>query len=469
MTSWLFVTGLCLMWTFCLGQGEFCSYENCHPPNCRCKADDIPGGFDPSNTPQMIMLTFDDAVNEANYYNFRKLLDDKYNPGGCPVLSTFYVSHEYTDYQMVQELYAAGHEIASHSISHRQPAAWWEWATYDDWKAEIEGQRQMIAEWANIPKWQIRGMRAPYLQVGGNAQFQMISDLREDNFLYDSSLLSYRHRQWPYPPPSWPYTMDYPPGDECGIEPCPWWTLPGVWEIPIVDYEGLNGEACSMADDCTWSYSEDEVYLYLEKNFNRHYYSNRAPFGIYLHGQWLENWSNFNALNRFISDITQKGDVYFATAWQVINWMMYPTLLSDIGNFFCPIRENAWACDQNAMNVCEYDINGYLTGSKRRRRDTTSANDTVTSGPVGQSLSRDHGSKLYRERLRHYEHAHHKHNSTVSLKNLLRQSLHKRDHIRKDVKKSRSKRQSYTEHRLHSCKSDCPPTYPWLYNIDGYQ
>ena len=32
--------------------------------------------------------------------------------------ATFYVSHEWTDYSHVQDLYADGHEMASHTISH---------------------------------------------------------------------------------------------------------------------------------------------------------------------------------------------------------------------------------------------------------------------------------------------------------------------------------------------------------------
>jgi hypothetical protein len=39
------------------------------------------------------------------------------NPNGCPISATFYVSHEWTDYSQVQNLYSDGHEMASHTIS----------------------------------------------------------------------------------------------------------------------------------------------------------------------------------------------------------------------------------------------------------------------------------------------------------------------------------------------------------------
>lgn len=39
------------------------------------------------------------------------------NPNGCEIRATFFISHEWCDYQLVQNLYADGHEIASHTVS----------------------------------------------------------------------------------------------------------------------------------------------------------------------------------------------------------------------------------------------------------------------------------------------------------------------------------------------------------------
>lgn len=39
------------------------------------------------------------------------------NPNGCPIHATFYISHEYNNYQYVQKLWNGGHEIAAHSIT----------------------------------------------------------------------------------------------------------------------------------------------------------------------------------------------------------------------------------------------------------------------------------------------------------------------------------------------------------------
>ena len=59
--------------------------------------------------------------HDLNRILYEELFDRKnrVNPNGCPILATFYISHEWTDYAQVQNLYADGHEVASHSISHR--------------------------------------------------------------------------------------------------------------------------------------------------------------------------------------------------------------------------------------------------------------------------------------------------------------------------------------------------------------
>ena len=83
----------------------------------------------------MIMLTFDDGVNVNNWEILDTVLNNKLkNPNGCDAKATFFLSHKFTNYSMVQvwlstscscscscscqELYRRGHEIASHSISH---------------------------------------------------------------------------------------------------------------------------------------------------------------------------------------------------------------------------------------------------------------------------------------------------------------------------------------------------------------
>ena len=46
-----------------------------------------------------------------------EVFEHRKNPNGCPIHATFYISHEYNNYQYVQKLWNGGHEIAAHSIT----------------------------------------------------------------------------------------------------------------------------------------------------------------------------------------------------------------------------------------------------------------------------------------------------------------------------------------------------------------
>lgn len=83
-----------------------------------CRKWSTLGGLPAHQTPQIVLLTFDDAVNDINKEIYSALFGrGRTNPNGCPITATFYVSHEWTDYSQVQNLYADGHEMASHTVS----------------------------------------------------------------------------------------------------------------------------------------------------------------------------------------------------------------------------------------------------------------------------------------------------------------------------------------------------------------
>lgn len=76
------------------------------------------GDMPVDKVPQIVLLTFDDSVNDLNKGLYADLFEKgRVNPNGCPISATFYVSHEWTDYSQVQNLYSAGHEMASHTVS----------------------------------------------------------------------------------------------------------------------------------------------------------------------------------------------------------------------------------------------------------------------------------------------------------------------------------------------------------------
>ena len=197
-----------------------CDPSVCILPDCNCGHAKIPGNLKVHQVPQIIMLTFDDAINDLNWELYQEIFHSgRKNPNDCPPLGTFYVSHEWTDYGQVQTLYSMGHEMASHGVTH----SFGEKFSKRQWMREIQGQREVLHLYGGVKLEDVRGMRAPFLQVGGNKMFEM---LFEANFTYDSSMPVFDNR-----PPFFPYTLDYALNHECMITPCPTKSFPGLWEV----------------------------------------------------------------------------------------------------------------------------------------------------------------------------------------------------------------------------------------------
>ncbi|OAD60533.1 hypothetical protein WN48_05050 [Eufriesea mexicana] len=300
------------------------------------------GDYLPEEIPQIVLLTFDDSVNDLNKGLYADLFEKgRKNPNGCPISATFYVSHEWTDYSQVQNLYASGHEIASHTVSH----SFGEQFSQRKWAREVAGQREILSAYGGVKLEDVRGMRAPFLSVGGNNMFKMLWDT---NFTYDSSMPIYENR-----PPSWPYTLDYKLFHDCMIPPCPTRSYPGLWEVPMVMWQDLNGGRCSMGDACSNPPTADGVYKMLIKNFERHYTTNRAPFGLFYHAAWFTQPHHKEGFISFLDTIVAMDDVWIVTNWQAIQWVRNPTplpLLHTFESFGCNYPDRPKKC--NNPKVC---------------------------------------------------------------------------------------------------------------------
>lgn len=174
----------------------------------------------------------------------------------------------------------------------------------------------------------------------------MFKMLYDSNFTYDSSMPIYENK-----PPSWPYTLDYKLFHDCMIPPCPTRSYPGVWEVPMVMWQDLNGGRCSMGDACSNPSESDGVFKMIMKNFERHYTSNRyiilkhstyslliyylsrAPFGLFYHAAWFTQPHHKEGFIKFLDTINAMKDVYLVTNWQAIQWVRDPTPLSRLANF----------------------------------------------------------------------------------------------------------------------------------------
>lgn len=319
-----------------------CRKDVCLLPDCYCGGKEIPAELPVEQVPQIILLTFDDSVNDLNKQLYQDLFEKgRVNPNGCPIGATFYVSHEWTDYSQVQNLYSDGHEIASHTVSH----SFGEQFTQRKWTREIGGQREILAAYGGVKLEDVRGMRAPFLSIGGNKMFKMLYD---SNFTYDSSMPIYENR-----PPSWPYTLDYKIFHDCMIPPCPTRSYPGVWEVPMVMWQDLNGGRCSMGDACANPPDADGVSKMLMKNFDRHYTTNRAPFGLYYHAAWFTQPHHKAGFINFLDTINSMKDVWIVTNWQALQWVRDPTPISRMGSFQpfqCNYQDRPKRC--NNPKVC---------------------------------------------------------------------------------------------------------------------
>ncbi|KAH9509607.1 hypothetical protein Btru_043997 [Bulinus truncatus] len=221
-----------------------CSPSNCQLPSCFCYGDK-PSYTGSEDSPMFVMLTYDDAVVPSVYNVYQKFLLSNnwnlYNPNNCSIKATFFITHTYTDYSLVQNLYNSGHEIADHTINHVS-----EKTTYDEVAAEIVGLRDIIVNKTTIPSNEIKGFRSPYLKIFGDVQFDV---LKNSNFMYDSSIPNIELQVGRKP--IWPHTLDFPIEDSrCPNRPCPTKPHPGVWEVPMNSWVGSNGFSCSMIDGC---------------------------------------------------------------------------------------------------------------------------------------------------------------------------------------------------------------------------
>lgn len=317
---------------------EVCNQgTNCKLPDCFCGGKIDPGMFSqPSDIPQMVLFSFDDAVTGEVKDIFDKLFTkSRLNPNGCPISMTMFVSHNFTNYDYVLDLYRRGMEVAVHSVTHRVPITYWKLATYEDLSYEIIQQRKYLSEKTGILLQEITGWRSPFLQPSGDQQFTI---LQEEMFEYDSTLTVSTSQG--NSTKIWPSTLDFRWNKACNIPPCPRGKYPGFWELPVQMLDNPSSTfGCLYADSCRPS-TVDEAFQLFWANFHNHYTTTRAPLFFTMHAAWLKQDQNLQALDYFLLTLLHYyDDVYFVTYQQLIKWMKDPQKLHTISDFA------PWGCD----------------------------------------------------------------------------------------------------------------------------
>merc|ERR1711892_77136 len=334
-----------------------CDRQKCVLPDCYCSVDGtlVPGveelGLDIKEVPQMISISFNGAVNGENMKVYDKLFtSDRVNPNGCTAKGSFYVSHKYTNYSAVQELHRKGHEIGVFSVTNSESPRYWSQGSYDDWLGEMAGARLITERFANITDSTVIGVRAPYLKVGANEQFEMMSD---QFFVYDSSIAAPLGRV-----PIWPYSLVFRMPHKChgNAGSCP--SRPhAIWEMPINELdrrddptfdERLSG--CHLVSSCSNIYDKDQFARMIRHNFNRHYITNRAPLSLSFDSAWLQVNKGFTRtlVEWMVETLEEHNDVYFLTEIQVLEWIQKPTDINSLRDF----QEWKEKCDVKGQPFC---------------------------------------------------------------------------------------------------------------------
>lgn len=323
-----------------LSPAQPCDTTKCQPPSCRCASTDIPGGLTVDETPQIVMFSFDDGLRDQDYSTYySKVFGGRKNPNDCPISLTYFVSHDYTDYALVEHVKSVDRaEIADHSVTHRTPTTWWLNATEEEMTHEVVDQQSILHLWGNVEQEKIRGFRAPFLATSE----MELKVLHENGFIYEASMVTDTNY--------WPFTLDYKSPICNSPATCPESAYPGLWLVPNVVYQQSSGYPCPMLDACTAPVTEQDWMDFFEDNFNVHYKHNRSPFGVYSHSAWFfGGQARVDALNKFLEKLGSMKDVYIVSHSQLLDWVRNPTPLHKIPDF------EAWKCPPLPEPTCQME------------------------------------------------------------------------------------------------------------------
>jgi hypothetical protein len=330
-------------------RADLCDTTKCQLPDCFCtaKGQGIPDGIPVDQTPQMVMLQFDDSINDNNIPIYDAIFTgNRTNPNKCPIHGTFFVSHEFNNYQYLEKLIKSGHEIALKGVDNDRPESYWLKSSEDKLQKDMVTERRIISKFARVTEDRMKGMRVPFLKGAGNAQFEMMA---RNGIVWDSTM-----SVEPLDIPVWPYTLNYRIPHKCyppeKQAQCPARSFPGLWEIPLNQLKGIYDESCSVLGACGRAESADDLVAMLDQNLMHHRSTDRAPLVLAMSTNWFVP-EHLDGLLKWIDKVLAdpKSNVYFVTVSQVISWIQNPTPISNLGSFApwqCPASKDAPVCEE---------------------------------------------------------------------------------------------------------------------------
>jgi hypothetical protein len=317
--------------------GYNCDASKCQLPTCNCASPNPPGGLSPSDTPQFIIFTADDAVQSYTLDAVNQFLAQRKNPNGCQPKMTYYVSVNFTNFTAVTDWFVAGNEIADHTMTH----------VGDPPQDEIDGNLIALNALAGIPLKNIIGFRAPFL----NYSVDMLKRLKTAGFTYDSSSAASIPVTDPGTDAFWPYTLDNGMANDCLDVPnsCKGQpVIPGFWELPMYAlFDSRGPEGVHLMDP--WldnpngeSKPNDTATLeYMKSTFTAHYNGKRQPFGLYTHPIHLSTTypgvnpspSTIKMINDFLDWAQEQQNVWIISNEQLLAWVQNPVPISQLNSF----------------------------------------------------------------------------------------------------------------------------------------
>ncbi|KAI7844630.1 hypothetical protein COHA_001720 [Chlorella ohadii] len=272
--------------------------------------------------PQFVLFTHDDAVTERTHQLMLAVTKGRKSAtNACPAVGTMFVTTAsgQNDCELMMDLYHKGYEIADHTVSHNSVRG----KRYSEVADEIVGLRDRLVKQCGIPRDDIVGFRAPYLDTDENVR----KVLAANKFLYDSTLIEeisgsslsrgMGRRVWPFDLAHGAKTNCRYFGSFQGCSTKEHW--PGMFNVPVwqIKQEDSRGQTKGVR-------SADDLFKILKQNFDAAYNGNRAPLPIFIHTPWLANKESLRGVMRFVDYALAQPDTYLVSIRQLLAWMQHP-------------------------------------------------------------------------------------------------------------------------------------------------
>ncbi|XP_048736081.2 uncharacterized protein LOC125651501 [Ostrea edulis] len=329
MKRYLLLIIVVIGYTFKSAVSKCVQGQNCKLPSCFCGTYEHPLGR--RDVPQIVYFAIDDGVNSevAEYYN-RLFHPSRKNPNGCPITATLMATIKGTDFNLLQDFYNRGFEIATHADTSSAIT------NSTILELEIKTERQTVLDNVVMSANDIQGWRSPYLKTIGDEQIRILKKL---GYRYDTSKTFVRKNATDGNN-VFPLTADFPWPYACNIPPCWSESHSKFWEVPINSlWDYKKAYPCPTADGChNRPDTEEDARKFIMMNFKNSYRGNRAPLGFHLIGKFFRHVPFYRAMDRFIQEILVQPDVYIIPISKMLDWMEQPVPLSQV------IRYAPWKC-----------------------------------------------------------------------------------------------------------------------------